>query len=139
MRRPKPRTGNRSDVPQPLTTPTGLPYGEAGALQQAQAAVPLARQTTPSAPGPGTPTPPSGGVDFASVLAGAQSIVPPENALNAPTTRPDEHVMTGAGDPMSAPPPQMMGTLSQTLNQIAMKSGSADLALLARIAEGAGQ
>lgn len=54
--------GNRSDLamnarPLPVSTPTGKPYGEAGAMADAQRAVPLAPPPAPGAAG-GSQTPP---------------------------------------------------------------------------------
>lgn len=139
----KPRTGNRTDLPQPATQPptaaTGQPYGHAGAQIASQQVVPLARQGVGAVPG-GPSTPP--GADPAATLAAFTNMQPPSATpnLNAPTARPGEQITAGLGNAaMAAAPVNLMGTLSQTLNQIALRSGSADLALLARVAEGAGQ
>lgn len=60
-------------------TATGLPYGEAGQLQQAQQALPL-----PSAPTPGPPT--AGGPSPG--IAAAQAMPPPEGLLTQPSDNP---------------------------------------------------
>lgn len=128
MRRPKQRTGNRTDLPlpatgaasQPVQTATGLPYGEAGQLRSAQNAIPLARQAPPAGPGgPGTPpgaTP--AGVDFASALQAARNMVPPDQVLSRPTERPGEHLLTGMnplGTMPAAPAQQNLGGFLSSL------------------------
>lgn len=84
---------------QAIQTPTGLPYGEGQDVRQAQAVVPLADITTqnqaqatappPSPAGGGQPpqaaAPPAQPRDFASVLAAAQQMTPPQGLLNQPS------------------------------------------------------
>src|SRR5450759_4584544 len=50
-----PAPGQGQPNGQPIQTPTGLPYGEAGMLAQAQAAVPVPQ--APGPPPPGAPAP----------------------------------------------------------------------------------
>src|SRR5258708_3747671 len=70
----------RTDLgkPQAVTTPTGLPYGEAGQLAQAQQLMAVPNQQAQPSPGAaqGPPTPLRPG------------------PLTGPTQRPGEHVMT---------------------------------------------
>lgn len=90
---------NRSDLRDPkvpIATATGQPYGAATAQRQAQQAVPVAGAPViapgaASAPG-GTPQggpPPVMGLPAGLPAPGS---LPP---LDAPTDRPDEHLMTG--------------------------------------------
>lgn len=77
--------GNRTDLNQPVPIRTGpsQQYGQNADLIRQQQAVPMAPQPTAAPADPNAPPPlytPPGG------------IVP----LDAPTQRPDEHVMTGA-------------------------------------------
>lgn len=68
-----PRKGQGSKVP------TGLPYGEAGALQQAQAAMPVAAPSQPAtAPQPGVGDP----------MAAASAMPPPEGLFTQPSDNP---------------------------------------------------
>jgi len=95
----------RSDT-QAISTPTGLPYGEAGALRSAQQAVPL----------PQTPTP---------------NIID----LGAPTQRPGEPVTHGADAGPGAGsailrqpgPPATGGALSQLIARAAAADTSGEL------------
>jgi len=87
---------------QPIRVPTGLPYGKAKQLEQAQSAVPLPASPGgaslpspgPSAPAPGPIAPPAppmgGGPSGSSDMANALSL------LSHPTQRPNE--------PVTAPP-----------------------------------
>ena len=69
-------------------TPTGLAYGEAQKLQQAQAAVQLG-QATPQAP-------PAGPQDrMAQAIQAAKSMPAPEGSLLAPSARPNEPLTAG--------------------------------------------
>lgn len=66
---------------QPVRVPGGLPYGQAGRLEDAQRALPLAAVPEPA---------PS------DVLAAATQMAPPQALLARPTTRPAEPVTAGA-------------------------------------------
>lgn len=89
------RTDLLSPRPQPVTTPTGLPYGEAGQLAQAQSAVPV-----PNAPqatgGPQPPAAQPGGMDESAVL-GAATAMAPHPPIHRPTERPGEPITAGMG------------------------------------------
>lgn len=75
---------------QPVKTATGLPYGEAGQLQQAQAAVPL-----PSAPS----LPPQG---QANALTALQNMPPSDGLFTQPSENPG--ALPTNGIPMGAGP-----------------------------------
>lgn len=142
-------SGNRTDLA--AKAPTGLPYGEAGALQAAQQAVPMGAQPSPAAPGgppgmppgvsgpPGVPggsnAPPGG---LADILAAAQAMPPPSGpGLSAPTMRPNEPVTAGLPSG-PGPGPEVLNmapappdALTQTLQAAAQATGSGLLANLA--------
>lgn len=90
-----PTPGGRTDLNQANIVPTGLPYGEHQALQQAQTQVPL-----PSTPAP--PQAPVGGpLNEQHPLVQAAQQGPSagpdgQGTLTAPTARPGEPVMAGA-------------------------------------------
>lgn len=98
---------------QPVTTPTGLPYGEAGQLAATQSALGLpaggapAPQIPSGTPPPtGNPAPGGPAVPTASPASPATpAIAPPTpSLLSAPTGAPDEHVMTpAANQPLPLP------------------------------------
>jgi hypothetical protein len=67
---------------QPIRVPTGMPYGEAGALEQLQRSAPLA-----ASPGGNTPVPPG-----AAPSQGAANVTP----FGAPTQQPATPVTAGA-------------------------------------------
>lgn len=72
---------------------SGQAYGAAAAQKASQAAVPMASsplQTSSGTPQPNTPQAPIPGT---------------LGDLTGPTDRPDEHLMTGVGQPSSAPTP----------------------------------
>lgn len=143
-------SANRTDR-MAVQTPTGLPYGEAGQLQAAQQAVPIAATAPPPSPGPSQPppgatsevpggsNPPPGGM--AAILAAAQAMQPPSGpGLSAPTQRPNEPVT--AGLPVGAGPgPEVLNLkpqvtpLAQTLQAAAEATGSGLLANLAAQAQ----
>ena len=78
--------GNRTDLlvkDQPVQAPTGLPYGEAQQLQQAQQG-----QAVPQ------PQTPPQSLDVQAHQA-AQNTQPPSQLIHAPTERPDEPLTTG--------------------------------------------
>lgn len=82
---------------QPVRTPTGLPYGEANQLEQAQRAAPLAG----APPAAAAPNPqPQGGL--AQALEAARGMAMPLTNLRSPTERPNEPVT--AGLPVGAGP-----------------------------------
>lgn len=140
-------SGNRTDLAN--TQPTGLPYGEAGALQAAQAATPIAAAPSGPPPGPsGPPQPPGAGPGvpggtnpppggLASILAAAQAMRPPSGpGLSAPTMRPSEPVTAGLPSG-PGPGPEILGIggppspLAQTLQAAAQATGSGLLSNLA--------
>lgn len=121
---------NRTDK----ATPTGLPYGEAGKLQAAEAAVPLTPPPTglplPAAPvapmPPGPPAAGGGGVPppgLAQMLASAAASPPPSGqSIFRPSERPNEPVTAGLPSgpgpgPEAIPmmPPSAVTTTYQTL------------------------
>lgn len=94
---------NPSSPSNPLkSVPTGRGYGEAQALQEQMAAVPMPAATspTPAAAGPARP---------GAVLDVASQFTPPRVGLGDPTARPGEPVTAGIGEqfgsPAVAPPP----------------------------------
>ena len=106
----------RTDI-QPMRAPTGLPYGEAGALMQAQRQAPLPES------GPQTTPPPT---------------------LAEPTQRPGQPVTAGAaagpgpGPEALMPQPQGMptgGAVSQALSRVAAVDNSGAFARLLMIAQ----
>lgn len=74
---------NRTDLQatQPVRTPTGMPYGTAQALTEAQRAVPLPQQTSSGA----------GAAPFPPAAPAPGAFGP----LDAPTNRPDEPLTAG--------------------------------------------
>lgn len=103
---------------QPIRTPTGLPYGEAGALQEAQRAAPL-----PEAGPQAAPAPPK---------------------LSEPTTNPGQPVTAGAALGLGPGPealgPQAVGMpaggrVSQTLARVAAVDNSGVFARMLTIAQ----
>lgn len=158
-------SGNRTDMA--VQTPTGLPYGEAGALQGAQQAIPLQAAPVPGAgggaiPPPQAPTngptpvagapgqlgggtvaPPQGGMSLQDVLAAASAMAPPGGTMSGPTQRPNEPVTAGLTSG-PGPGPEILGIgqpgpggLAQTLQAAADASGSGLLATLAAQASAA--
>lgn len=148
-------SANRTDMA--IKTPTGLPYGEAGALQAAQQAVPLPQDVpgagqgaTPPPPTPSngpTPIAPPGGLGAGSnapvgpptlqdILAAAGQMQPPGTPSNV-SQRPNEPVTAGLPSG-PGPGPEILGInqpgpsqLAQTLQAAADASGSGLLANLA--------
>lgn len=117
-----PRSGksypNRSDLRAlPKTTVPGQPYGAQAAQKAAMAAVPMANGALPTAE-PAGPTMP----DF----TGHHPDVPSPGSLpplDAPTARPDEHILTG----LQAPRP-VMTRPSQVLEALAPHDVNGELA-----------
>jgi hypothetical protein len=132
-----PAPGQGQPNGQPIQTPTGLPYGEAGMLQQAQAAVPV-----PQAPGPPPPGAPAPGAPPQDPMAAARNYqMPSLGALNRPTERPNEPVTAGLPGGLAAagPPPQAAGTIAAMLTKMSVGTGSSALASLAQRAQAIGQ
>ena len=146
MDRPVPRTAqsNRTDLQipatqsgpgqpngQPVRVPTNLPYGEAGQLQQAQQAAPLA-QTPTQAPPP---------VSAQDAINASKNFQMPDLGLMQPSARPNEPVTAGLpGSPVTASgPPTATGQVSALLTKLAAATGSGALSSLAQRAQGAGQ
>jgi hypothetical protein len=107
---------NRTDMAQPVQAPTGLPYGERQALEQAQQEAPV----------PATPDP------FDRILAAAQQFPMDMGPINRPTERPNEPVTAGlrAGP---GPGPEVLGMptgISDTLARIYGESGNETIAAL---------
>lgn len=119
-----PRTSSPSPT-QPIQTPTGLPYGEAGQLQQAQAAVPL--------PAGGAPPPSAGGGPPGDALTAARQFqMPAMPDLHGPTQRPHEPVtagLPGAVGPQMAP--VQNNGIGAMLTRMAQSANSPALAQLA--------
>lgn len=152
-------SGNRTDLA--IGHPTGLPYGEAGALQAAQQAVPIPAAAPPAVgpggPGPQPPGPPGavpGGSNappggIAAMLAAAQAQAPPSGpGLNAPSMFPGEPVHAGLPSGPGPGPevlpigqPTAPNPLADTLAAAAQATGSTLLSSLASqaAAEGAAQ
>lgn len=113
---------------QPLRDVTGLPYGQNQALNDEQAAAPLAQTPDLGAPSAVSPTQPP---------------VAPPTPFGAPTQRPDEPVT--AGSPLGAGPgprvlplvnPTLQGyqTAQQTLTSVVQASNSPEaMALLSSL------
>lgn len=96
MARAKKPSGNRTDLltaGQPVSAPTGLPYGEHQQLTQSQQQVPLAapQQMPP---------------DVAAQQA-AQQAPPPTQPIHAPTARPNEPLTAGMQDPATMGDPTL--------------------------------
>lgn len=122
---------------QPDVVPTGLPYGQAGAMRQGEQAAPL---------------PNTQGSQLAEAIQGAKQMPAPTQSgltpLDASTERPWEHVMTGAsgpygiGQPAAQPQagqgenPQMNSQIADLLDQIGAISGSSRMQALAQQARG---
>lgn len=162
-------TGNRTDIAapapgppaaggqpngQPVQVPTGLPYGENQALQQAQQAAPLAAGAPPPAAGPPGPPPgpqAGGGAPPPDpqqmILAGraaARQYSQPNlgGPIGRQSERPDEHVMAGSvGGPPTTPgaPPPNTGGVGAMLAKMAAATNSPALGQLAARANALGQ
>lgn len=145
-------TGNRTDLltpkpaietpgqpnGQPITVPTGLPYGENQALASAQAAVPLPSAQTPQAP----PNPAGGApMDLTSALQAAQQMQKPDLPnFSRGTERPNEPVTAGLpGSPVTPGQGRQVGSLSSMLSQVSQATNNPALTQLAQRAASAGQ
>lgn len=133
----KPAPGQGQPNGQPITVPTGLPYGEAGALGQAQAAVPVPLASGPPLP-PGPPTPgappqaaaqdPMG----AGMAAARDYQMPNLGALNRATERPAEPITDGLPSGLGAGPQQQSEGMGALLSRMAAAANSPALAQLAQ-------
>lgn len=115
-------TGPGQPNGQAIQTPTGLPYGEAQQLQQAQQAQPVPQAPT-QAPPPISPG------DAMSAAKNYQ--MPNLGDLHGPTQRPNEPLMAGAAmgaGPGAQPQDDGIGTM---LSRMASMSNSPALAQLA--------
>lgn len=104
---------NRTDLTQPVSVPTGLPYGERQALEEAQQQTPLPQQA---------------GMD--QILAAAQGHPFQPVPLNAPTERPYEPITHGLPIGPGGGPEVMRRTAptqSMQLRQLAMQTGDTDI------------
>lgn len=99
---------------QPVRVPTGLPYGQAKQLEQAQSAVAL-----PALAQPGSPPSPAGG--GAAAPAGPPQPHPPDllQTLSHPTQRPQESLLTPSGNTNTrvVPTQQIIQQLEQLMAQ----------------------
>ena len=109
---------NRTDLSQPVKTPTGMPYGQAQQLQQAQQQMPVHKEAA---------------VDpFASALHAAQGHDFAPVQLNAPTARPNEPVQAGLRSG-PGPGPEVLGGgtgISGILERLVAESGNESLRAL---------
>jgi hypothetical protein len=115
---------------QPVTVPTGLPYGEHQQLAQAQQAVPL----------PQAPT--AQGSPIAAALSGPakQFQMPQGLTMTGPTERPNEPIHAGLpGSPVQPPAPRQVGNLSSMISAVASAAASPALSQLAARAAALGQ
>lgn len=136
--------------PQGARVPTGLPYGQRQALQNAQRVMPVSGGAAPTPPPP-PPGPPTAGTlppDHPAVLQAAQNFSPPIRPLTRPTDRPFEPIQSGIRSGpgpgpeallQPAPNAQSTNNLSALLAQIAQQSGSQAVAELAQKAAANGQ
>lgn len=104
---------NRSDLSQPVQAPTGLPYGQNQALEQAQAAAPLPQAQDP----------------FEGALQAAQQMEFSPVPLNAPSSRPFEPVTSGLVSG-AGPGPEALGPqtgLSAAIERAIAQTGGSDV------------
>lgn len=124
----------------PVTTPTGLPYGENQALANAQRSIPMASAPTPTAAPAGGPSPAPGGTPSTPLpVPGARPFLRPTERPNEPVTA---GLPTGAGpgpEALGAFGQGMGGGMADMLNQAAQAAGSPTLSFLARQASAQGQ
>lgn len=108
---------NRTDMTQPVQVPTGLPYGEAQQLEQAQQQAPL---------------PQEGGMEQAVAAALGHNFQPV--GINAETERPYEPIQHGlAGGPGGGPEQMQNSTAtSDMLMRLAQSTGNAALMTMAQ-------
>lgn len=125
-----PMNPGRPDLDQqPISAPTGLPYGENKALTDAQQVAPL----------PQAPAPPS----QEQIMAAAKAMPFPSGTLGDPTDRPNEPVTHGLASGPGAGPevlsrPAGAPTVARTLGALASDSGDPGIMALAQLAESAG-
>lgn len=128
-KRPPANPGRPDLNQQPITTPTGLAYGENQQLASAQAAAPL-----PQAPAPPT---------MNQALDAARSMQFPGQTLGDPSNMPNEHVTTGlsvgpgAGPEVLTPPPGAP-TVAATYQHLADTTGDPTFIALAQMASAQG-
>lgn len=115
-RGPRPGAANRTDLatptPAPIQTAPGQTYGEAGAQQAAQHAIPTANgPTMPASPGAPASLPPQGAPGLSDIMAQATQHAGPSNslAIDRPTERPDEPVTHGLPGGPGAGPEALQG------------------------------
>lgn len=119
---------------QPLRDVTGLPYGQNQALNDIQAAAPLANTPGPSA------APPA-----AAPGAGAPTMPAPPVPFGAPTQNPDEPVTAGSplgpgpgpSFPIQSPGQAGLQTAKDTLTSVLATSGSPEAQALLSQLQGA--
>lgn len=112
---------------QPLRVVTGGSYGEGKQLSDAQRAVPLPDNTTPTA----APAP------MGNPLAAAAAYDPPHIDLGAPTAMPHQSVTQGLYDPQ--PAAAQGPSFADILKTAAQQSGNTSLLALANQAAALGQ
>jgi hypothetical protein len=108
---------NRTDLTQPVSAPTGLPYGQRQAMEQAQQQTPLPQQTP---------------MDQILKAAGQHSFAPVP--LNAPTDRPYEPITHGLPTGAGGGPEVLQrrtNTTSMQLKQLAASTGDNAIADMA--------
>lgn len=143
--------GNPGGGAQPMTAPTGLPYGEHKALVDSQQAIPLpgGGASTPSSPAPGGAVPggpPSGtaagppvssGNPMADALQAALGASPPSGGMLADTSRPGEPITHGLASGPGGGPEVLAPagpSLADKMDRIAAVNGDPQLARLAQLA-----
>lgn len=92
--------------------PVGVPYGEGERALESQRRMPVPSGPPPvpgggqggTTGGPSAGAPSGGPPDLGMALAAAQGMRPPESAMDAPTARPGEPLVTGM-EPTSRPLP----------------------------------
>ena len=113
-------TGPGQPNGQAVNAPTGLPYGEAGQLAQAQQAQPVPQ--APTQPAPVTPQDATG--------AAKNFQMPALPDLHGPSERPNEPVTAGLPGQPGMPPAQSDG-IGAMLSRMATMANSPALAQLA--------
>lgn len=108
---------NRKDLTQPISAPTGLPYGEKQALVSAQRQAPLPQQ----------------GPDIDPAIAQAQAHSFNPVGLGDPTQRPNEPIQHGLPSGPGAGPEvlQPQSGTSASLQQLAQITGSPAISAMA--------
>lgn len=134
---------NRVDIAahggqQPIRTPTGMAYGQAGALADAQRGAPLPQAPAqPTLPVQRSPQQQDGQARLAQAIQDAQAMGAPGAPINAPSERPHEPLTAGlpigAGPGPSGPPPGVP-KVADTMRALAVATGDPTLRQLADIA-----